>query len=405
MKGAKIHSSIYIWELIIFLVPTITPFVQIHGFRPLLYGTNVLLFVALILNGSIDKRILNNKLILLYALLIVYHFINCYVQKVPMTSGNGYLAFFTPILSNFCMMTLLYAMFLENRHKALRYLCVSYLLWVILAYQSVSEVEGRLIGDYIHPNQYAQAAGMGLFVILLTKHLNLCKTNTMVLMSLLPVGAILGCGSRNGLGLLFIFMFALVVSNIQGRIVSTKQIIGAIIAFVGFVYAGEYIIENTFLGERFLTHETSEKFYVKTGTIIDLLGDRAIYYVLGYRNFLTNPLFGIGLWHFNTFNNFGYPLHSEYMIHFCEGGIIGISLYLLFIGVLLYKLVMKYIKDKNGENFVVLMTFLAYLFIGLTAREFYYSQFFPVLGICIAWSENRLNKNRITRNNYLWIGK
>lgn len=391
MIKKQFHLSIHIWVLIILLIPTITPYIPIRGFRPIMHGLNTLFFCYFWFSHRIGRGILNNKLIVVYALLVVYHCVNCYLQRVPMSSGNGYLAFFIPVISNFCVMATVYILFLDNPRKTLLTLCAGYVLYVVLAYQSVSEVEGRLIGEYIHPNQYAQAAGMGLFVMLITKNLRYCSLTSMCIMMIFPILAIFACGSRNGLGLLFIVMSTSVFAIALHRHTSLWNLLGVLVLLFFFAYAGRYILDNSFVGNRLLTHETSDKFYVHTGTIIDVLGDRAIYYVLGFRNFLTNPLFGIGLWNFNNFNNFGYPLHSEYMIHFCEGGIIGISLYAYFVCSLLYSLLRIFWEQKYNYHFVVLMAFVSYLFIGLTAREIYYTQFFPILGICLAYVKQ--NKN------------
>lgn len=387
IKNAHFSSGIHLWIVIILLIPTISPFIQMHGFRPIMFGLNILFFCYFIKFYHLERKIFQNSLILTYAILVFYHCANCYLQRVPMTSGNGYLAFFIPVISNFCVMVTIYILFLNNPQKTLYILCVGYILYMILAYMSVSEVEGRLIGQYIHPNQYAQAAGMGLFLIIISKSLKYIGVSQMCLMMVLPVAAIFACGSRNGLGLLFFVIVTLIISRVLNRHVSITNYIVLVVVIILLGYIGKYIIDSSFVGNRLLTHETSDKFQVHTGTVIDVLGDRAIYYVLGFQNFLTNPIFGIGLWHFNTFNNFGYTLHSEYMIHLCEGGLIGFSLYIFFVCILFYKLFVIFWLNKRTYHFSVLMTFVSYLFIGLTAREFYYTQFFPILGICLAYSK------------------
>lgn len=142
-------------------------------------------------------------------------------------------------------------------------------------------------------------------------------------------------------------------------------------------------MDNTEAGARLIDSDDTAVAELQTGTMLDLLGERAWYYFLGWQNFLSNPWFGIGLWHFETYNQYGLPLHTEYMIHIAEGGIIGATIYFSFIAFILIKLIKRFILTKTSVSFILLMVFISYLFIGITAREFYYTFFFPILGVIV----------------------
>ena len=145
-----------------------------------------------------------------------------------------------------------------------------------------------------------------------------------------------------------------------------------------------YILDKTVLGERIMqSKDYDDEFYAETGTILDYLGDRSIYYIVGWSNFLENPITGIGLFNYINYNKSEFPLHSEYLTHLTEGGIVGAFIYLLFIGGLLKYIFKMFIAKRNSDNVLILILFLSYLFIGITAREFYYIQFYPILGLCI----------------------
>lgn len=45
-----------------------------------------------------------------------------------------------------------------------------------------------------------------------------------------------------------------------------------------------------------------------------------------------------------------------------------------------------FLANKNSDNILILILFLSYLSLGVTAREFYYIQFYPILGLCIYYS-------------------
>ncbi len=68
------------------------------------------------------------------------------------------------------------------------------------------------------------------------------------------------------------------------------------------------------MGERMVALSSGEETgqYIKTGTILDLLGERAIYYIVGWSNFLENPLFGIGLWNYQMYAKVVF-LHLPYI--------------------------------------------------------------------------------------------
>ncbi len=65
------------------------------------------------------------------------------------------------------------------------------------------------------------------------------------------------------------------------------------------------------------------------GTVFEKFGDRGVYYVRGWEAFKDEPITGIGLKNF-LHNYWPTVLHSEFMVHLAELGLIGFILYLLF---------------------------------------------------------------------------
>ena len=148
-------------------------------------------------------------------------------------------------------------------------------------------------------------------------------------------------------------------------------------------------VPNTNVGVRLLSTMDQEKSMVfTTGTFLDMFGDRGIYYYLSYLNIKENPLTGIGLYNFMYYNNFPVTIHSEYLIHFCEGGIIGGVIYVLFLKQLYKGVVNNFKIYKNPESIIIALSFVAYLFVCFSARGLYYEHFYPILGLCMAKSLN-----------------
>lgn len=391
-KTHTLPTSAYWVVGIVIITMVMVAFVDIHGIRPFVYACSILYLLFLYWKYSIIKRTFHNKLICLFSLLIVYHTLNCFFQHVQLEYESGYLPFFLGFYANIVVLVIVSALFYQNPNKTLQYLIFFYILFDILAFMSPGLLDSRYESErihtiYIHPNQFSQCASMGLFVILIYKIIANKSIIWAISMCALPVLSIFLCGSRNGLGqLLFAILTFFIGIMYQKKNTSIKIIFSLVV--VGLI--SFYIINNSYMGERLLqSNEITYHFdYVKTGTPLDWLGDRQIYYLLGFQNFVENPIFGIGLRAFGTYNvGFGYPLHSEYMIHLTEGGLIGIIIYALFLYLLGKKLLQVYRQNKDAVSITMLLTFICYLMIGLVARECYYAFFFPVLGILISFTE------------------
>jgi hypothetical protein len=145
-------------------------------------------------------------------------------------------------------------------------------------------------------------------------------------------------------------------------------------------------LSGTAFEQRF--HSSYEESYFfrnnATGTIFDkIVGDRLVYYILGWRFFLQSPLTGIGMWNFKPMYGGDYPLHSEYMIHLCEGGLIGIGLWLLFL-FCIFRIIFKY-SLNIWYKVAALSSMAVLLFCAIYAREFFYETFYPVYGLILSF--------------------
>lgn len=99
-----------------------------------------------------------------------------------------------------------------------------------------------------------------------------------------------------------------------------------IIAFSFFAF--NYTINNTNVGKRLqgsfeksLTADSNEQ----------LFDNRGRQYIDGIRVFNDSPYFGVGLKNYTSFSEYNTPLHSEILVQLVENGLIGFSLFLIFI--------------------------------------------------------------------------
>lgn len=211
-------------------------------------------------------------------------------------------------------------------------------------------------------------------------------------MLIAPIALIICCESRNSL---LIFVFA-VISYLTGYYIKNKTDLSTIIKTIGIfvIICGSimYAVQNTALGGRVSDGLSGDAMAVRTeyetGTIFDLiLGERIMYYVIGFEILPDNLIFGIGLWNFMKYNIFEMPFHSEYMVHLVEGGIIGFTLYIIFIG----RIVKLFIaaRHRDAIYYQLLICFLCLMANSITARIFPYNHFFPVFGLIIGYLESQ----------------
>lgn len=89
------------------------------------------------------------------------------------------------------------------------------------------------------------------------------------------------------------------------------------------------------------------------------------------------------MWNYKNYTGGRYPLHSEYMVHLCEGGIIGSALWLSFIFFIVF-IIWKYINIKEYKLSAI-SSVLVLLFCAIYAREFFEEVFYPPYALIIAW--------------------
>ena len=167
-------------------------------------------------------------------------------------------------------------------------------------------------------------------------------------------------------------------------------------------YVAMIILSNTLLGERLFEVATNEnKFNTTNNAFLDLLDDRAIFYIEGWLLFLKNPITGIGLRNFMVDFVFPHPIHSEYMVQIAETGIIGTTLYVIFY-ISIIGLILKTRKNKlNSSIFLIMLGFITtILFISLTSWTYEFSRYYVIFGLIIGYSYYLIhNRNEINTCN------
>lgn len=384
--------------VIIVLFPIISALLSFSGgFKlPAIIGILSVLFLSK--NKNFRKSFFSSS-VLIWLLLMSYHFINAYTLNVPETDINVLIScVIIPVIA----LGLTIYLF-QDFDLGISIILYTYYVFTIMAFlvfkiTGTVNDEGRIALESLHPNVIGQYAG---FTAITLSIYSIYKNKSIIfysLGSLLPLSVILLTQSRNSFSIFFMSIIIYVVGYLTKEKAKLKVLlITTSIILVG-LFAGQYISQNTNAGQRFTSISDGEMMQANvlysTGTVFDqLLGERIVYYVVGYKNFLDNPINGIGLWNYNNYNKSTFPLHSEYMVHLAEGGLIGISLYAFFI----YSVISLFVNYKNKKHYLykqIQLILVVILFLAITAREFRYVQFFLMWGLVIGFLRSNQAKVR-----------
>lgn len=212
------------------------------------------------------------------------------------------------------------------------------------------------------------------------------KLKLLVPLMIFAFAVITMAATRKAFGAAAIIATSLILSHVK---LSTKNILATLL-FTSIFYVGyNYLMENSTLGERFKEGvEVGEKMNTSNIEALNILGDRARFYINGWELFNEHPITGVGLrnymHHYDDLN----VLHSEYMVQLAECGLIGTLLFLLFyiwIGRELFQLLRKNIWGTRPLILALIGGFCAVLFINFTAWTYQFTQFFAAFGVMIGY--------------------
>ena len=382
-----------IWEWI--LLPIIISYTSLAYFVDLDKGQNIrflaeITIFAITYSKNVSfRQIVHNKLILIWLVLILYHWINHGVQNVE--HEYSYLAVLNSPFN--CWFTMVWVAYLYQKDacKTLNYCVSGFLLFITLsAYVDiygdvVNEHENRLSGA-IHTTQLGQSAGLLVLLAVYTRFHNKVYYLQTIIIIIISAVIMLAAGSRNGMFSFFMGIISLQLAPLFGEKIELRNIFLTVFWGIIVFYLFDFFLYDTHAGERLLgTKEQAETFdEYETGTILDILGDRTWYYVVGWANFLQNPLIGIGFENFRHYNNTIWICHPEYMVHIAEGGLIAICLFFPFMFLLTKYTIRNYIQNRTEESFVLCLFVCVMLFACLSATIHKDIQYWPFIGICIA---------------------
>lgn len=376
MKQNKI-VNVYLSILLFLLVcyRALYQYIHIDGDGRIITSVSVLSVIYLgVIKNTLKREVLSFPVVI-WGVLMLYQIVNAFVRGTYEPRYNQIIV----SLQELCIMTIVAFLFGKNKRVLFVSLILSLFFYLYVAKVFCStddEATGGRLSGFIYTTQLGQLSGFTCIVISLFVFY-LKKPPIYLLLYIFPFVILLLTQSRNGLWPVVFSILILLYSQLV-KFKLKNLIFYGILIYV----AVEYFQSTTFF-ERIMgandSYASSGLFY--TGTILDdIFADRAIYYFLGYFNFMDHPLFGIGLFNFANYNHFEYMLHSEVLVHVVEGGVIGTILYFSFIGYY-FKNLFKHYLMRDIERNCLLLSFLPLFIISFTARIYQYPFFFIIYGL------------------------
>jgi len=268
-----------------------------------------------------------------------------------------------------------------------------YIRLILIIIFSFNEGELLQISTKMSSNEVALSALVLISILFMAYFNSYYKMTKILILSIMPIWVIILAASRNAFGGLCILLviFTFINSSKKSIMDFIKLICFALIFFSVF----NYILDTTYLGERIIkTEQQSASANLKSGTIFDQMGDRGIFYVLGFNIFLEHPITGIGLYNFKKIHG-SLVQHSEYMIQLSELGLIGFGLFVLFYYYLFsatFYCKNCFLEIRRVYEFDIGILFVI-LFLGFSTRIFNSIFVFMLLGIIIGHINRNTNDN------------
>jgi hypothetical protein len=387
-------NCFYIAFVILWL-PINLAFLNIDGKGriPAIVTILVLLLNTLKDNQFYKKRFLTAPLYL-WLIWIIYNSINLLIKGFDHEISIG-LYFMTVLFIPYLSMVIAFKEIQRDKTFFLNFIVVvlvffSLLSITVLGKGEVTDSDANLDVQRVSGKLGNMGPLVSLFILFFLSLLYIIKNKrfgTLVLFTIYIVGVVALSGTRKAIGAVMLILLTSYLAKLK---FTFKNILATLFISLVLSFGYNYVMENTALGARFEKGiKDGEKANTSTIEALNFLGDRAYFYIDGWRIFKENPINGIGLENYTRVSRSNYRLHTEYIVQLAETGLIGTSLFFLFnfsIGKRLITTWKRY-KNRRPEVWVLAGGFLAILFLGLTAWTYSFPHYFIVFGVILGFLE------------------
>ena len=353
----------------------------------------ILIFSSLII-FPFAKKLLFRSPIPIYFILAIYMIINGVLLQGYMNydmGQKGIFVLFTDLLEPAIFMFICAYMAYTNFDKTLTVVNIGLYFYCILCLLNGSmDIENRFTGG-LNANEMAIRACFCYFGILLAILRNKKSILLLIVLAIVPLYLILLSGSRTALVTILVVTFFSLFEIIDKR--KKSSIFFLVIGMSLFLLIAWYVVTHTFIGERLLSSSSrlDDTIYL-TGTFWDKFGDRGIQYYYSWPIFLEHPLFGMGFHNWISLSDLGMVFHSEWCVQYAECGLVGITLYLIFL-ISQAKSIRPYRQSENNKTRVtaktLLLVLICILLINTVSWTYNFHCVFAYFGLMVGFTKEK----------------
>ena len=339
-KSFKYNITLFIVFLSIIWLPLQKIWIEIDGASRMIF---TLCLIGVFINMEEIVRLCFRRPVSYYLVLSFYMFLNGLLFDSAPLFGNGSMGYFVMIVHIFVapmLMLMTVSLINYNVEKTVGMLLIAALIYVII---SVVTGTGNIYDEQFESvvangNEIALLIFTGFVAAVIMLARKRISIPVFIVIEAVFIYAIMKVGSRMGFGMMLIVAVVSILALRRQRNIKTYVFL-AIMVVAGY-FVVDFILDETFLGERLMGTTTQmEESRLATGTVFDRFGDRGIQYYLSWPFFVKHPFFGIGFHQWTNYSPSRLVAHSEYMVHYVEGGVVASLLYLPFLIGLVVRLV------------------------------------------------------------------
>lgn len=314
------------------------------------------------------RKLMWKKPFVIWLIWIVYAFVNMMVKGYHFDSNTPLFYLVNKLLAPYLALALACHEGVVNRKRLVKLLVFAFTFYCFLGFFFMGRAHSEDDSSLTLGNGLAIYGSFLVFLLIAARNeeaISGFSFSTLVVLALLMI---ISTATRKAFGVVVILIAFYGLSQVS---LKPKNIIFVIVLAIGAYVGVEYVMDNTYLGERLAnTSEQAESRidYASDSKFLQFVGDRAPHYVLGWEIFKQHPVTGIGLYNFMHVSGFQERLHTDYMVQFTENGLIGIALFALYYFWYIKNLnKLRRTSENKSKAVIGLGWIVAVLFLGLSA--------------------------------------
>ena len=314
------------------------------------------------------RKLMGGKPFVIWLIWIVYAFVNMMVKGYHFNSSTPMFYLVNKLLAPYLALALTCHEGVVNRKRLVKLLIFAFAFYCVLGFFFMGRVRSEDDSSLTLGNGLAIYGSFLVFLLIAARNEKALSGFTFTTLVVLVLLMIISTATRKAFGVAAILIAFYGLSLVS---LKPKNIFFVIVLAIGAYVGIEYVMDNTYLGERLSnTSEQAESRidYASDSKFLQFVGDRAPHYVLGWEIFKQHPVTGIGLYNFMHVSGYLERLHTDYMVQFTENGLIGIALFALYYFWYIKNLnKLRRTSENKSKAVIGLGWIVAVLFLGLSA--------------------------------------